>query len=239
MNQEEKGDIIAVRFSYIRQKFMNRWFLVTTIFLVSSLSCFAQVPVSQEPMHHNVFENGSVRILDVHIPPGDTSLVHKHSTPSVFIILSKTKTGSQVITEPRGLNLHDGNIWFESFYDQPRIHRVWNSDTTEFHVIDMELLNKQPQQIEDPLHVKPLNLLFDEKAVRGYRFVLPARATLKLPPRKAPIVVIGLTDTHANVMVNQKKFVMKGDFIFLDPGTGVNFVSTASAEQKFAIFELK
>src|SRR5271154_5328225 len=58
------------------------------------------IPVSMEPRHHNIFENKWVRILDVHIPPGDTSLFHKHETPSVFLVLSNTKTGSEVIIEP-------------------------------------------------------------------------------------------------------------------------------------------
>src|SRR5258705_238434 len=95
--------------------------------------------VAGRNMHvHNVFENEWVRILDVHIPPGDTSLFHKHSTPSVFMVLSNTKTGSEVLVEPAKIHLTEGNIWFEGFYDKPRIHRVWNSDTTDFHVIDME-----------------------------------------------------------------------------------------------------
>ncbi|HTE30494.1 MAG TPA: hypothetical protein VK666_09000, partial [Chryseolinea sp.] len=115
---------------------MSSCFSLTTFLLIASFSSVAQVQVSKEPMHHNVFENAWVRVLDVHIAPGDTSLIHKHSTPSVFLVLSKTRTGSQVITEPSEIHLHDGNIWFEGFYDQPRIHRVWNSDTTDFHVVE-------------------------------------------------------------------------------------------------------
>ncbi len=218
---------------------MSSWFSLTAFLLIASLSGVAQVQVSQEPMHHNVFENAWVRILDVHIAPGDTSLIHKHSTPSVFLVLSKTRTGSQVITEPHDINLHDGNIWFEGFYDQPRIHRVWNSDTTDFHVIDMELVNKTPKPIAQPLNIKSFSLLFDEKAVRGYRFTLPANAALQLPQRKAPMVVIGLTDTEANVVANQKTFSKKGDFIFLEPGTSAHFVNSGKSGHSFAVFELK
>ena len=79
--------------------------------------CSAQVQVSEEPRHHKVFDNGWVRVLDVHIPPGDTSLWHKHSTPSVFLILSNTKTGSEAKIEPQRPPLTDGRIWFEGFYD--------------------------------------------------------------------------------------------------------------------------
>ena len=77
--------------------------------------CLAQVPVSQEPKHHNVFENSFVRVLDVHLLPGDTSLFHKHETPSVFIVLNPVKTGSEVIIEDGASTalLKDSAISFE------------------------------------------------------------------------------------------------------------------------------
>src|SRR5882762_10137388 len=109
---------------------MFRSLLLVPLLSTTILFCSAQIQVSQEPRHHNVFENAWVRVLDVHIPPGDTSLIHKHSTPSVFMILSNTKTGSEVIVEPEKPSFNDGHIWFEGFYTTPRIHRVWNSDTT-------------------------------------------------------------------------------------------------------------
>src|ERR1700754_338996 len=114
--------------------------IVLTVTLFSTVS--AQVQVSQEPRHHKVFENEWVRILDVRIGPGDTSQYHKHSTPSIFIVLGNTKTGSQAIIEPIHRSFNKESIWFEGFYDTPRIHRVWNEDTVEFHTIDMELLHK-------------------------------------------------------------------------------------------------
>src|SRR5690242_16062911 len=104
----------------------------------------AQVPVRQEPLHHNVFENAWVRVLDARIQPGDTTQFHKHETPSVFIVLKEVKTGSQVIQEEQDSTALRGDsvISFESFATTPRIHRVWNEDSTEFHVMDIELLSK-------------------------------------------------------------------------------------------------
>jgi len=218
---------------------MNSWFLLTGFLLVATLPCRAQVQVSKEPRHHNVFENSYVRILDVHIPPGDTSLMHKHSTPSVFIILTNTKTGSEAIVEPQKLRLTDGNIWFEGFYDKPRIHRVWNSDTTEFHVIDMELLNGNPHSIDPPLQLASLTLLLDEKPVRAYRFTVAAHSAIMFPRRNTPMVVIGLTNVTGKVMINTTPFVKKGDFIFVQPGSPLPFINNGPASQDFAIFELK
>jgi hypothetical protein len=200
----------------------------------------AQIPVSQEPMHHNVFENAWVRVLDVHIPPGDTSLFHKHSTPSVFMVLSNTKTGSEVIVEPaKTPGFNDGHIWFEGFYDGPRIHRVWNSDTTEFHVIDMEILNKSPQPIDSPLNRSAFTLLFDEKPVRGYRFSLHAHNNMRVNQRKAPVVLVILANTVGTVTANNKRFIKRGDYAFIEPGNDIDFINKADADQDFALFELK
>ena len=218
---------------------MIRIYTVIILFLAGSLSSRAQIQVSKEPRHHNVFENAWVRVLDVHLPPGDTSLIHKHSTPSVFLILSNTKTGSEVIVEPEKPTFNDGHIWFEGFYTTPRIHRVWNSDTTEFHVIDMELVNKAPQAIDPPLQLAGLSQLFDEKPVRGYRLTLPGNATIRLPRRKAPILLVGLFNTASGVMVNDKAFVKKGDFLFVGAGGEIGLVNKNAVDQPFAIFELK
>jgi hypothetical protein len=219
---------------------MNRYFFLILLLFTGLSFCQGQIPVSQEPRHHNVFENDKVRVLDVHIPPGDTSLMHKHATPSVFIVLTNTKTGSEVLVEPEKANFSYGGIWFESFHDKPRIHRVWNSDTTEFHVIDMELPNKNPQPIDPPLDLQSFTLLFDEAPVRGYRFTLPGHGTIGIPERKAPIMVVGLSKASGKVTANQHiSFVKKGDFAFIPAGNAIEFANKGVAGYDFALFELK
>src|ERR1700743_2063916 len=155
--------------------------LCTTILGLAALHGQPQIQVSQEPRHHLVFGNEWVRILDVRVPPHDTTLYHKHSTPSVFMVLSNTKTGSQSLIEPRKPDLSDGHIWFEGFYDKPRVHRVWNDDTILFHVVDMELPHTPSTTTGFNGEVPFSKLLFDEKPVRAYRVNLPAGQRFKLP----------------------------------------------------------
>jgi quercetin dioxygenase-like cupin family protein len=198
----------------------------------------AQVQVSEEPRHHKVFENAYVRILDVHIPPGDTSQWHKHSTPSVFLILSNTKTGSEVKVEPGKPSFADGNIWFEGFYDTPRIHRVWNADDHEFHVIDMELPHQANLMLEPPLEGGAFQLLFDEKPVRGYRVTLPGRKDLQIGMRKAPVVVVCLAD-DLNVKAYRGKLRHRGDYVFVPAGRNLVLRNGGDGDAKLALMELK
>jgi hypothetical protein len=229
--------IFVIRFLMTRLRSFAVLFFIAGF--VTTESASAQIPVSQEPRHHNVFENAWVRVLDVRIPPGDTSLMHKHETPSVFMVLSKAKSGSQVLVEPAKINLTQGNIWYESFATGPRIHRVWNSDTSEFHVIDMELLNKTPKSIDPPLNGKDYPLLFDEKQVRGYRFTLNGGEAVMISPRLAPILVVGLSQASGTLSVNDTRFLQTGSFKFEDAGQKISISNNGKARQELALYELK
>jgi len=212
-------------------------FLFTAFIYVSY--CSAQVPVSEEPMHHNVFTNTYVRVLDVHVQPGDTTQFHKHSTPSVFVVLHPVRTGSEVIQEETKATVFqkDASITFEGFYKTPRIHRVWNEDTSEFHVMDIEILNKDPHNISDTLQ-RPFQLLFDEKPVRTYRLDIDNNSTVSVHS-KEPILIIGLTDAQQIVSVNNKSFSKKGDFLFVPANSLLEITNKNKQHFSFTVLQFK
>ena len=213
-------------------------FLVCTI---SMLQTYAQeaIPVSKEPMHKKVFENNYLRVLDVHIAPGDTTQFHKHETPSVFISLHPVKTGSQVIVEEGTATILslDRKITFEGFYKSPRIHRVWNADTSVFHVMDIEVLTKGDKDIGAPIAGEAFKQLFDAAQVRTYRVTLKSNQDLEIK-RNAAVLVVGLID-GSNVMVNKKSFAKQGDFLFIPPSEKIKLVNKSPQEYSFALLELK
>ena len=221
---------------------MKKYLGIMIISFFLSNSGRAQEPVSKEPRHHNILENDHVRLLDVHIPPGDSSQFHIHSTPSVFVVLNNVKTGSQVISEEDHTNSpipHFGNIWFEGFYEKPRIHRVWNSDTSEFHVMDIELVNKNYITIDPPIQQESFTFLFNEKPVRAYRLNLRSAAKISVKASKADILMILLTDTVESIYVNDKPFHKKGNYLYIPSGTSFEIKNAAMGKAEFAFFELK
>ncbi len=213
--------------------------LLLALAMLLSFNGSAQIQVSQEPRHHNVFENQWVRILDVHIPPHDTTLMHKHSTPSVFMVLSNTKTGSQVLIEPGKPSFANGNIWFERFADTPRIHRVWNEDSVEFHVIDMELLHTPSSDSQRVYHFPPFfKTLFMEKYVQAYLITLQPKQHFGTVAFDRPIVIVSLSGPASKGEVNDRRFDKKGDFIFL-PSGGFYFSNRKGTKTaQFAMFIL-
>lgn len=211
-----------------------------------------QVPVSQEPRHHKQVDNGHIRLLDVQIPPGDTTQFHIHATPSVFVVLSDAKTGSQVISEEDRSSApitRYGNIWFEGFYIKPRVHRVYNIDEHIFNVMDIELTNKNFKMIDSPLSQESFTLLFEEKPVRAYRMRLASGNSVFVKPRKADVLIIQLNDSSLNpgtqqiITRNRSEHVIsfnkKGHYTYVDSGTSIEVKNGGSGNAEFAFLELK
>jgi hypothetical protein len=226
--------------------------LLVSVGFFSFSNSHGQVPVSQEPRHHKVVDNGHIRLLDVRISPGDTTQFHIHATPSVFVVLTDAKTGSQVISEEdhsASPIKHYGNIWFEGFYIKPRIHRVYNSDEHIFQVMDIELTNKNLVTIDSPINQAGITFLFEEKQVRAYRMQLSPGHSVSIQPRKADVLLIQLNDSLVNPGLQafvpgnrpaQKTFFnLKGYYLYINSGTAFELKNEGSGESAFAFFELK
>ena len=217
-----------------------RFFLLLFLCVAThKLSAQEAVAVSKEPMHKNVFENHYLRVLDVRIAPGDTTLFHKHETPSVFISLNPVRTGSQVIIEDGDATVLtlDRRITFEGFYKSPRIHRVWNRDTSTFHVMDVEVLTKGDRNLDAPIAIDGITQLFDAPPVRTYRLILKSNGKLLLK-RNVPVLIVALEDGN-QVLVNKKPLAKQGDFLFVQPSGSIELSNNADRDCAFALLELK
>lgn len=99
------------------------------------------VPVEQEPHHHVIFENQYVRVLDVVVKPGDTTLFHQHSLDNVAVqltdsLMKRQSSGQDWIDSPA----KEGAVGFAAGTEQPYTHRITNAGATVFHVLDIEIL---------------------------------------------------------------------------------------------------
>ncbi|MFL5788322.1 MAG: hypothetical protein ACJ748_09730, partial [Flavisolibacter sp.] len=212
----------------------NLFLFILGMSLITALR--AQLPVRFEPLHHNVLENSYVRLLDVRIPPHDTSQIHIHETPSIFVIIDNVKTGSQIIKEgnnPAGNAVYN-RIWFDGFTQGPRIHRVWNSDTSLFHVMDIELLHKDPVEVDPLLPDTSLELLFNQKLANGYLLVLNENKQREITKRKTPLLLIVLDNTYGHLSVNGRK-LNKGDFIFFEENSDIKIVNYGAHPIRFGL----
>jgi len=203
----------------------------------------AQVPVHEEPRHHPVFENDEIRILDVHIPPGDTTLYHIHQTPSFFITFTNTDTGSQLLgKEAMTGPTSAGAVLFENLAPPHiRTHRVWNADTEAFHVMDVELLAQNPRFVEKPLTLPGLELEVDTASVRAYRLTLEKGKAFALPKMEHAYLLVALCASTAETELSgnkQTRAVLPGSFFNVGRQKAFRIRNTGDKPVQYVLLEL-
>ena len=218
---------------------MRKYLMLFTV-LSGTILVSAQVQVRDEPRHHNVFENEFIRILDVHLGPGDTTLYHLHNTSSVFITLANVKVGSQLTGQQpqKGANI-SGLIMYDAMAT-PRIHRVWNDDTGWFHVMDIELIAGQPKNNVALIDASDLKLneheivtLFNEKLVTGYKLRFSKGQTMKLPSSRSGYLLVSTGKAFVDITFNgtiQHRKMKAGHYIWLDGKEAITITSQEIAD---------
>jgi len=222
-------------------KNMRKYFLLIVI-LISILSVTAQVEVRNEPRHHNVFENEFVRILDVHLGPGDTTLYHLHNTPSVFIVFTNTNVGSQLLGKQtqKGANV-TGDVSYDGL-NTPRVHRVWNEDTSWFHVMDVELTNTKQKMNVAVLQNPALKLLFNEQQVIGYSINLNTSITVDMPANTNGYLLVSQTESVADLKINgqnQYRILKPGNYTWINAGQNFSLKAKNDKPARFVLLQFK
>jgi hypothetical protein len=220
---------------------MRKYFLLIAA-LCGAILVTAQVQVRNEPRHHNVFENEFVRILDVFLPPKDTSQYHIHNTPSVFIIFTNTNVGSQLFGKQhqKGANI-TGEVSYDSL-NTPRTHRVWNEDTSWFHVMDVELTNTKQKKGIAVLQNTALKLLFNEEQVNGYNVELKVSSNLQLPASAGGWVLISKTESIIEFEINnnvQNRIMKPSHYIWIEAGKSFLIKSNGNQPANFVLLQFK
>ena len=201
---------------------------------------FSQVPVREEPRHHVALQNQYLRLLDVRLPPGDTTFFHVHEIPSLFLVLSKTLTSSQVKGEEwvnGTFTSEPGYSWYNGFTTGPLIHRVANIDTVPFHVMDIEILSNYNAHLAQLL----FDTIYTNEKAFAYRINFENKEEKKQIEDRGPIAAIvvsgpGITVHFAN---NKTENVSQGKFIFIESKTKCWFQNIGNDETKVVLFELR
>lgn len=208
--------------------------------LISSPALKAQVPVREEPFHQNILENKYIRLLDVWIKPGDTSLFHIHATPSLFLHFTSTLVCVQINENAWTKNKNEaGNASYRSFVNDTLVHRVSNCDTVPFHVTDIEILSAyKPATALTPL---PFTVLFENEKAIAYRLGNTS-FNGKLINGRGPMVaelVAGDEVFCYDTKHKRSTTIKTGKHLYLEPGSSFYFSTTKNKETNLVVFEIK
>ena len=218
----------------------NKTKLLLTILCLHTAVLTAQVQVSKEPRHKNVLENKYIRLLDVWMWPGDTSLLHIHSTPSLFLYFTNTDVCVQIKGKGFTKNRNTaGNASYTSFLNDTLIHRVSNCDTVPFHVTDIELLSSyKPTTALAPL---PFTVLFDNEKAIAYRLsgtTFHSQVINGRGPMVAELVA-GNEVICFNTKTKKLTSIKTGKYLYLQPGSSFYFSANENKKNNLVLFEIK
>lgn len=222
---------------------MKKVFLLSYL-LLFTLHIKAQVPVSKEPRHHMVFENKKVRLLNVLLPPADTTQYHVHSTPSVFICFTKTNTASQLIRQLSVSGTSNaGTIWFEDLKPPHiKIHRVWNLDTDTFHVMDIELLSADSGFSKKATVLPHAQLIIDTSWARAYKIELARSEQVAVEEHSSAFIIVAITGGTITMIKNSARNTLPlqpGKFFWIEPDEQFIILNQANHAINFALIEVR
>jgi hypothetical protein len=217
----------------------NKITFLVTMLLVHFANISAQVQVSKEPLHKKVLENKYIRLLDVWIKPGDTSLFHIHSTPSVFLVFTTTTYAAQEQNKDWSTEkVVPGYSWYRSFYKDTQVHRVANIDTAVFHVTDVELLSTyKPTEKREAL---PFPLLYENETVFAYRLTDSSLKDIPMNNRGPLIAEVVAGEVRYSDVLNRKSMIIKtGKYLYIEPGKEFSFTIAGKEKTLMVLFEIK
>jgi len=204
------------------------------------LAVQAQVQVRNEPRHKNVLENKYFRVLDVNIPPHDTTLQHIHSTPSVILLFTNTVTAQQLKGQDwvKGQSVA-GTAIYRDFSKDTVIHKVSNWDTVPYHVTDIELLSAyHPNDERKPLSFA---VLFNEEKAFAYRLT-DSSISKQIISNRGPMIA-GLVAGDDIILHNTKDHksirIKAGKETYIAPGTSFYLTKTGKKDINLVLFEIK
>jgi len=170
------------------------------------------VPLYQEPRHHVVYDSASMRIHDIQIPPGDTTLYHTHDTAILYVPIASSRTRSQVLgaewgggaaaapaapapVAPAGPGKVNSVV---TYVEKPYTHRVNNVGATVFRLVG--IANRTAGAAADTDDVSGLSATPElvNKWYRAHRLVLKAGQATASHRHATPVVVVMQTPGTAS-----------------------------------------
>jgi hypothetical protein len=208
------------------------------------------VSVHEEPRHHLVYDDEGVRILDVQIQPGDTTLYHRHDAPIFYVAVAVSPTDVQPFGgEWEGVPASDDPGWGPGdvasnidYADQPVTHRVRNVGSSLFRLI--AVINKRNQPSERPArHGIPLpgEVETDNAWFYQSRVTIAPCESVGLQQADSPTVVVQPSPGRLEFLVhprNRKLMASLGDFAVADPGQSFDVTNRGSSPASIVIIKL-
>lgn len=218
-------------------------FIFTGLLALAAAAASAQepVPVEREPHHKTAFQNDYVQAFRVTLDPGQATLMHVHAHDDGAVRLKDSTFASDVQGQPPGKpeEAHPGGVSARNNEPNQLIHRVRNVGTTEFDVIDVQVLSRPPGPATDPIAPPAA----ENNKMRVYRYDLAPGATSPTHTHRRPYLIIAATDTNLRMTSpdgrSMEHPIKAGDMHWVDTEVTHSLGNVGAGKAVMVEFELK
>ena len=202
------------------------------------------VPIEQEPAHQLVLQNEYVRVFEVLLPPGKTTLSHVHIHDGVSVRLADATIEDQPKDGPtETIRLLRGQVTYGAT-PTARTHRVSNVGETTFHIVYIELLTPPGASADRTDAVTPdPRVVFENDRVRALRRIMaPGESTVMHTHASRGVGIPvrgGRLEVSDQVGTTNIIDVKAGAVSWIEPGTTHRLKNVGNGPLEFVDIELK
>jgi hypothetical protein len=156
-------------------------------------TCSAQVPVGKEPHHRVVYEDATLRVLDVNIPPGVTTLDHSHDHDLVTVSIGQADTRIRAPGESWGAvrpRRPLGDTGTVEYAGKRGVHTIQNVGPNPYRLIAVESVKQSGWRAVPAVSAPGVRQLTEGRAFRASSVRLKAGETLRRAREVASVVVL-------------------------------------------------
>jgi hypothetical protein len=202
------------------------------------------VPVYKEPHHRVRFDNGVVRVYDVMVNKGESSLFHEHAADNFGVWINTTTMVDQRLGEQSGVYSNKtGKITYGSTEKGPYTHLIGSIDGV-FRSVTVEINSKSrlgPNAETPKRSDKHFTIVLENSRGRVYRMILKPSETTELFTRPANTLIVALSGGRVTeVMEGKPRFwdSEPGDFQWVNAPEKLTIKNDGAMDLDVVEFEI-
>jgi quercetin dioxygenase-like cupin family protein len=201
-------------------------------FAPSDLVAQRTVMVYQEPRHRVVMDVGDIKLMDIQIQPGDTTLNHTHDSPILYTFISSG-------TGPSG-----GRVTSNTEYlTEPFTHLVTNNGPGLFRIIAMSHYGEgEPGEVDSRPQGIQGDPQLENQWFRSYRLELAPGESTPVQRHRNISVVVQVSEGHTEVTKEAgfgADLTRMGDWTWRDAGSSYTIRNAGSTPVSVVVNEAR
>jgi hypothetical protein len=173
----------------------------------------AQVPLEKEPHHKVLLDTLLLRILEINVPPGDTTLDHRHEYDIATVALGNASTRARPAGQDWGAPRVRpvGSADLVEYTGKPAVHQVENPDKTPYRLIAVENYRTGTWPARTAITAPATTLAKEGRSFAVYDVKLTAAEATTEHAHDVPTVVILVSGEITNQGVNgEEPYAVRG-----------------------------